>query len=155
MVIRDALEKHDHEASFDAVSAMVGAVSFTTDEYMKTVVKRISKNKEISAHIKDGIMQYVYIVGLLSLSGREITVANLSNVMWAIGEEPDKEMINIIMRGDLKSRGVYIYAYFFLLASGKQATVEAVTATVDSLGIKSSNDLAAQMIEVCKRSVNK
>ncbi len=124
-----------YSAGYLALKALLVSLSDTTQRLMLYGFDSTLKNKEVTGHIKDGIMQYIHVEAFLSFAGREITKENVENVIRSLGMEPDEKLIDLLVRSSPKSHLIYVYAYYLLVAEGSDVTAQNICKVVDAVGI--------------------
>jgi hypothetical protein len=57
-------------------------------------------------------------------------------MMRSIGIQPKKDIIELVSRTFKQNHLLYVYAYYFLVANGKESNRKNISRVVESLGIK-------------------
>ena len=138
-------------AQYAALRATLDSLASTSSEYMSSALKQLMENDEIKAHIKQGIMPYIYAAGLLSFAGREITEENLSKLVKAIGIVPNEYLMDVLLKTGIKSHLVYVYAFYYLVASSVGVSTEKMEEVVEALGVQSDMQIAEEMRQLCMK----
>lgn len=145
--------KWEEEATLEVLRALVNSLATTSSVYIISTMNRLTQDKDVRAHMNEGMLNYLYAAALLSLAGREITKDNMAKILKVLGVESNTKFMDVLLKKGLKGHVVYIYAYYFILASGHEITIDKMMATVTALGVKPDRDIAKEMLEFCKGGV--
>ncbi len=139
----------EDDVTLAAIKAITKAISVSSSDYMIATLDRLAGDKEIKAHVKDGIMDYLYVAGFLSFAGKEITRPRMEKVLRAVGITPDDKLITLLLRKGIKSHLMYVYSYYFLVAIGAMPTPEKMMAVVGALGRTPDRKRAGLVFKFC------
>jgi ribosomal protein L12E/L44/L45/RPP1/RPP2 len=135
----------------ETLKAVVRAIFITSEQLIMSALDKAMKNKDIAAHLNDGIIRYLYAATLLSFVGKEINRENLTGVIKSLDVAPNNEFIDIVLSANLKGHLVYVYAYYYLLVNGAEVSEQKLIETVESLGIKADRRTAAEVIKFAQQ----
>ncbi|MDE1804793.1 MAG: hypothetical protein KGH59_03355 [Candidatus Micrarchaeota archaeon] len=135
-----------------ATSATVETVTKLTATLLETELRKLLADPNITVNIAE-ITPYLYVAGFLSLSGREITKENVTELLGVVGVKPREELIAALMVAGVKSHLVYVYAYYFLLTMGKEAGTTELLEVLKAIGISGDEDRAQEAITFIRRQL--
>ena len=131
---------------YDAFSATIDTVTEMVKSLLMLELKKTLEQKQVAEQVKEGIAVYIYTAGFLSLAGREVTRYNLSKFVSLLGSEPNEQLIEVLLKSGVKSHLAYIYAYYFLLTSGKDASIDQILQVMQLLDLPADRARAAEAI---------
>jgi ribosomal protein L12E/L44/L45/RPP1/RPP2 len=141
----DEVQMQAESAKYAALRVVVDSLASASAEYISSALKRLLESDEIRAHVKEGIMPYLYAAGLLSFAAKEINEENLTTLIRIIGVEPNEYLIGVLLRTGIRSHLVYIYAFYYLSIGSRAVTAEKMEEVVEALGIQPDRDIAEEM----------
>ncbi|MDE1851847.1 MAG: hypothetical protein KGH69_04135 [Candidatus Micrarchaeota archaeon] len=133
------------------LEAIVEAVGNSSANIAVREFEKAMRNEEIKAHVKDGIISYIYAAGFLSFAGREITRESMTKVLSAIGVKPRVELIDSVLRSGVKNHIVYVYVSYYLLANGVERTEENVKKVMDAIGMEMDKEGLDEVTQAVQR----
>ncbi|MDE1823426.1 MAG: hypothetical protein KGI00_04100 [Candidatus Micrarchaeota archaeon] len=122
------------------LEAIVEAVSNSSVDVVTSELAKTMRDERVRAHMKDGIIAYLYAAGFLSFAGREINRENLSKVVSAIGIRPNDALIDIVIGAGVKNHLVYVYAFYYLLANGLERSDENIRKVMNAIGMEADKE---------------
>ncbi|MDE1825866.1 MAG: hypothetical protein KGH61_05190 [Candidatus Micrarchaeota archaeon] len=143
-----SIKEMDSKSSsiYDAFSATIDNIAEMIKNLLMLELKKTLEEKQVRVHVKEGIALYIYTAGFLSLAGREVTRYNLSKFASLLGSEPDEQLIDVLLKSGVKSHLAYLYAYYFLLTSGKDASIDQILQVMQLLDLPADRARAAEAI---------
>jgi ribosomal protein L12E/L44/L45/RPP1/RPP2 len=134
------------EVVFESVSAIVNSLMDTEKVFLQTNFRRLT-GFEGARNRLDEIVPYAFAGALLSLSCKEINEESITALLSGVGIKPDPESISVITRTWSKNHILYIYAYYFLLALGKDSIDSGdLIKVVKSLGNDTNENTAGEAL---------
>ena len=115
------------ESGYEALLAVLGAIGDTSSGIISFGLRKALQEEGIKRNLKNGVMPYLYAAGFLSYVGREIDKQTITATLRAMNIEPKQNLMEEVIKLGLKSHLVYVYAYYLLMALGKEASVESIS----------------------------
>lgn len=138
------------ERLFDSVYAIINTLMSTEKAFLQINFKRLIESEEARDNLEK-LIPYVYGSALLSLSGKDINKETLSAVVSSAGIMVNPDYASIVSRVWNKSHLLYIYAYYFLLAFGKEdISKKDLLKVVRSLGADADEKTAEETLTFIK-----
>jgi len=141
--ISGAEMEYYRDIGYESLKAVINALGDTAQRLIMYGLQKALENPKIKAHVKDGIMHYLYVAAFLSFSGREITKESLGSIIKSLDIKPNELFVDMILKADIESHLVYAYAFYLLLASGKSTSEANVMKVIAALGMEPDRTRAA------------
>jgi hypothetical protein len=101
----------------------------------------------VMSHMGQGIIGYIAAAGALAFSGRDITEDGITDLIRAVGKEPNVDYLDAISKLNYKNDLIYVNAVYFAKANGKEPTIDLVVEIVRSMGVPPDHRIAGYVIE--------
>lgn len=140
-----------NDAIYSAFGSVIESIHALSYKLLMSELQKLLDNKEISAHIPEGISKYIYTAGFLSIIGKEITRENMYMFLNSIGIEPRYDFIDMILKMNIESHLAYIYVYYFLIASGRDINVANMKTILEMIGLTPNSIRMAFIIKYIQK----
>jgi ribosomal protein L12E/L44/L45/RPP1/RPP2 len=141
------IKSPEGEARIATLQAIAQEVAQVSSKLIMVELRKALDAPEIKENIGKGMMLYLYAAGFLSFAGREITRTKVGAVVKSTGVEPNYELIDLLLKNDMKSHLVYVYAFYYLVASGKDPSKENVKKVLEAIKVKPDMSRADDILE--------
>lgn len=142
----------DTDATEDYLSffrSIVTNINTASADILFASLGDILANQDIRAHLADHTIQkYIYVVGLLSFTGREITKDNVKSILITLGEQPDNELLDVLFGAKPEGHLIYLYSIYLILVMGQKPETQVITRLVKALGITPNPETAEKVLEL-------
>ena len=142
-------EVAETEVVVESAFAIVDALLDTEKAFMRDRFKAMFSSPTIKGRVREAL-PCLYANALLSLSGKETTKETLEAVLSTVSIKIDPPLVASLCKEGIKSHLLYIYAYYFLLAFGKQGTTKEILNVVRSLGNDAEEQRAVEVLTFLK-----
>lgn len=129
-----------------AYSATIDNITKIVRKLLTAELQRLLGENAVKAYLEEGIANYIYAAGFLSLAGRDITKESLASMVESLGVKPNEILLDAVFKAGIKSHLMYVYAYYYLLSTGKEIGVEDLEAVLTKLGISVDKAAASEAI---------
>ncbi len=154
-MVADAKVSMEEESRmrYEVMERLVLDITSKTSGLLLRSLRQILENEDVKSQYKNGIFNYIYIAGFLSLAGKPITKENIIGVFNAAGAVPQKKLVDIVMGLELRSHVIHFYAYYLLMVLGMTPDLDNICAVVESCGEESDRDAAKDILALAKASM--
>lgn len=133
------------------LEAIVEAVGNSSTNIVMREFEKAMRNETVKAHIKDGIISYLYAAGFLSFTSREINRENMAKVLNAIGVKPNYALIDVVLQSGVKNHLIYVHVAYYLLANGMERTEENVKKVMKAIGMEVDKEDLEEIVQSMPR----
>ena len=127
--------------------SMVTNINSASTDVLFLSLGELLNNPKIKAKLGDHLIQrYIYAVGLLSFTSREVTRENVKSVLITVGEEPDDRLLDVLFSAKPEGHLIYLYSLFFLLVMGQKPDAAGLARLVKALGVPPNLEAAEQVL---------
>ena len=120
---------------FNKMAQMIFSLSSLTSDFVSMQIDMILSSEQTAGFDDNELLYCLAIIGLLTYSGKETSLENITDVMYATDLKISKTVMESLQGLHISAHVFYLAAIYFIKAVGQDASMDKIIRVAKTMGI--------------------
>ncbi len=135
---------------FNKMAQMIFSLSALTSDFVSMQIDLILGSEQTAGYDDNELLRCLAIIGLLTYSGKETSLENITEVMNATDLKISKQVAESLQGLHTSAHVFYLAAIYFIKAIGQEAALDKIIKVANAMGISTDYSAAGAAVSFYK-----